>query len=125
MSGKSAKTILVVDDDAAIRDLVVKALRTRYNVVAAADGIAASEILARPPLPDLMVCDVMMPRVDGFSLAKLVRSKPELAKLPIIFLTAKSGPAAVVEGIRLGAKHFILKPFAIKDLLEKVEKLLQ
>jgi DNA-binding response OmpR family regulator len=123
--GKSAKTVLVVDDDRAIRELVSKALSTRYSVVVAEDGITASEILGKPPLPDLMVCDVMMPKIDGFSLAKLVRSTPALAKLPIIFMTAKTAPAAVVEGIRLGAKHYIQKPFAIKDLLEKVDKLLQ
>ena len=125
MAAPGKKTILVVDDDRAIRDLVSKALSTRYNVVVAEDGIAASEILGRQPLPDLMVCDVMMPKIDGFSLAKLVRSTPALAKLPIVFMTAKTAPAAVVEGIRLGAKHYIQKPFAIKDLLDKVDKLLQ
>jgi DNA-binding response OmpR family regulator len=123
--GKPQKTILVVDDDAALRELVVRTLSTRYKVISAADGLAASEILGKPPIPDLMVCDVMMPKIDGFSLAKLIRAKPELSRLPIIFLTAKTAPAAVVEGIRLGAKHYIQKPFGIKELLDKVDKLLQ
>jgi DNA-binding response OmpR family regulator len=123
--GKPQKTILVVDDDTALRELVTKTLSVRYKVVAAADGLAAADILGKPPIPDLMVCDVMMPKIDGFSLAKLIRAKPELARLPIIFLTAKTAPAAVMEGIRLGAKHYIQKPFAIKELLAKVDKLLQ
>ncbi len=118
------KTVLVVDDDTAIRELVAKALSKRYRVLVAADGLAASEILGQPPPPDLLVCDVMMPRVDGFSLARLIRSKPELAKMPIVFLTAKTAPAAVVQGIQLGAKHYLPKPFHVKELLEKVEKLI-
>jgi DNA-binding response OmpR family regulator len=122
---KPRKRVLVVDDDQSIRELVAKALSFRYDVVVAADGLAASEVLGKDPLPDLMVCDVMMPKIDGFSLAKLVRAKKELAKLPIIFLTAKTAPAAVVEGISLGAKHYLQKPFAIRDLLEKVDRLLQ
>ena len=82
-------------------------------------------MLGRPPVPDLLVCDVMMPKIDGFSLARKVRSTAALAKLPIIFLTAKTAPGAVVEGIRLGARHYMQKPFNIKELLDRVEKLLQ
>jgi DNA-binding response OmpR family regulator len=118
------KLVLVVDDDASVRTLVSKALQAKgYEVKEAPDGLAASEVLGamtRPP--DLMICDVMMPTIDGFSLARLVKQHAELRTMPIIFLTAKSQPRDVVQGIQLGARHYVQKPFSIKDLLDKVEK---
>ena len=120
---KAQKLVLVVDDDTAIREMVVKALATRYRVESASDGLAASEMLGSLR-PDLLICDVMMPRVDGFSLARMIRSHPELAQMPIIFLTAKNSPQAMVQGIQLGARHYVQKPFSVKELLEKVVKLL-
>jgi CheY-like chemotaxis protein len=117
------KTILVAEDDASVRSMIVKALTAKgYHVLEAADGLAASELLGRETAPDLLVCDVMMPRVDGFSLARLIRSRKELRSIPIIFLTAKSAPTDVVQGIQLGARHYVHKPFSLKDLLDKIEK---
>jgi len=120
------KTILVVDDDKSVRQLVVKALQTKgYEVIEAQDGMAASELLGSATIhPDLLVCDVMMPTIDGFSLARLIKGHAELRSMPIIFLTAKSQPADLVTGIKLGARHYIQKPFSIVDLLDKVEKTL-
>ncbi len=120
------RTILVVDDDKAVRDLVIKALKTRgYQVLEAQDGLAASELLGRATVqPDLLICDVMMPTIDGFSLARLIKGHAELRSMPIIFLTAKSQPADLVTGIKLGARHYIQKPFSIVDLLDKVGKTL-
>ncbi len=118
------KVVLVVDDDPTVRAMVVKALQVRgYETLDAGDGLAASELLGqmqRPP--DLLICDVMMPRFDGFSLARLVKQRPELHSMPIIFLTARTRPADVVTGISLGARHYVQKPFSIKDLLDKVDK---
>jgi DNA-binding response OmpR family regulator len=118
------KLVLVVDDDASVRALVSKALQAKgYEVREAADGLAASETLgkmSRPP--DLLICDVMMPTIDGFTLARLVKQHAELRTMPIIFLTARSQPNDVVHGIQLGARHYVQKPFSIKDLLDKVEK---
>lgn len=115
---------MVVDDDAAVRTLVVKALQARgYDVEQAPDGLAASEALGRlARAPDLLICDVMMPTVDGYSLARLVRQHAELRTMPIIFLTARTQPADVVQGIQLGARHYIQKPFKVADLLDKVQK---
>lgn len=122
-----AKTVLVAEDDADVRGLIVKALKVKgYDVEEASDGLKASEVLGRPSgLPDLLICDVMMPTIDGFSLAKLIRGRPELKAIPIIFLTARTSPADVVQGIKLGARHYVQKPFSIKDLLDKVEKTLR
>jgi len=118
------KRILVVDDDQAIRTMVGKALQAKgYDVMLAKDGLEASEMLGKKP--DLLICDVMMPNFDGFTLAKLVKAHAELRAMPIIFLTAKAQPKDVATGISLGARHYLTKPFSIKDLLDKVDKTVQ
>ncbi|HTQ47543.1 MAG TPA: response regulator transcription factor [Polyangiaceae bacterium] len=118
------KRILVVDDDEAIRTMVGKALQAKgYDVMLAKDGLEASEMLGKKP--DLLICDVMMPNFDGFTLAKLVKAHAELRAMPIIFLTAKAQPKDVATGISLGARHYLTKPFSIKDLLDKVDKTVQ
>jgi CheY-like chemotaxis protein len=123
---RSRKLVLVVEDDTAVRTLVSKALQTQgYEVQEAADGLAASELLGKLTRnPDLLICDVMMPTIDGFSLARLVKAHKELRAMPIIFLTAKTQPADLKAGIALGARHYVQKPFSIKDLLEKVHRTL-
>jgi CheY-like chemotaxis protein len=122
--GPAKKLILVVDDDPSVRTLVAKVLLAKgYEVAESADGLAASELLGRmKQLPDLIICDVMMPTIDGFSLARLIKARAELRTVPIIFLTARAAPADVVQGIQVGARHYVQKPFSLKDLLEKVEK---
>jgi|SRR5580704_7249272 DNA-binding response OmpR family regulator len=124
---ESRKLVLVVDDDPEIRALVVKALSSKgYETAQAADGLIASEVLGSlKRVPDLLICDIMMPSVDGLALAKLLRAKPEFSGLPIIFLTAKNSFSDVVQGIQAGARHYVQKPFSVKDLLEKVEKTLR
>jgi CheY-like chemotaxis protein len=118
------KLVLVVDDDASVRTLVTKALQAKgYEVQEAADGMIASELLGRlTQMPDLMICDVMMPTIDGFSLARMIKGHKELRSIPIIFLTAKTQPADLKTGISLGARHYVQKPFSIIDLLDKVAR---
>ena len=114
----------MVEDDTATREMIVKTLSRKYEVVAAVDGMEASEKLGAMAPPDLIVCDVMMPKVDGFSLINSIRRDPAFQSVAVIFLTAKTMPASVVQGIQLGAKHFISKPFSPVDLLAKIDKLL-
>jgi len=118
------KLVLVADDDRTVRTMVRQALEAKgYEVVEAADGLQASELFGKlPRQPALLICDVMMPSIDGFSLAKMVRAKKELSTIPIIFLTAKTNPLDVVKGIQAGARHYVTKPFSVKELLAKVEK---
>jgi DNA-binding response OmpR family regulator len=118
------KSVLVVDDDDAIRQLLVKALSPKYTVHEASGAIAASELLSKIAPPDLLICDVMMPGFDGFSFVKSLKSAVSLRSMQVIFLTAKSGPQSVITGIQLGAKHYIQKPFSVKDLVDKITKLL-
>jgi DNA-binding response OmpR family regulator len=126
-SVKSAKRlVLVVEDEESVRSLVVKALVAKgYEVQQAADGMAASELLGQMTrVPDLLICDVMMPTVDGYSFVRLLKAHLETSTIPVIFLTAKTSPDDVVQGINLGARHYVQKPFSVKDLLEKVEKII-
>ena len=118
------KLVLVVDDDQSVRELVVRALRGKgYETVEAKDGLSAAELLGEMSrTPDLLICDVMMPTIDGFSLARMVKTSTALRTVPIIFLTAKADAEDVVRGIKLGARHYVQKPFSVKDLLDKVEK---
>jgi DNA-binding response OmpR family regulator len=120
------KLVLVVDDDPSICDLIGKALKAKgYEVEQAGDGLAASKRLGDlDRRPDLLICDVMMPTIDGFSLARLVKARDELRDMPIIFLTARTHFNDVLEGINLGARHYVQKPFKLNDLLDKVEKAL-
>jgi DNA-binding response OmpR family regulator len=121
------KLVFVVDDDAALRSMLAKALEAKgHQVAQAANGLEASELLgrmARPP--DLLICDVMMPIIDGFSFARLIKRQAELQGMPLIFLTARAQPVDLVHGINLGARHYVQKPFSMKYLMEKVEKALR
>jgi DNA-binding response OmpR family regulator len=121
------KLVLVVDDDASVRTLVVRALQAKgYAVEQAKDGLAASEMLgALSRLPDLIICDLMMPTIDGMSLARFVRKRAELRAIPIIFLTARTDADAIVDAINLGVRHYVQKPFSVQDLLSKVERSLR
>jgi DNA-binding response OmpR family regulator len=120
--GPHAKIIMVVEDDAAIRDMLVRSLGTNYCVYESPDGQTALENLARMKPPDLIIMDVMMPRMDGWTLASKVKAESRLKTVPLIFLTGRDSPKDVVQGINAGARHYLTKPFKIQTLLEKVGK---
>ncbi|HEY2509860.1 MAG TPA: response regulator [Polyangiaceae bacterium] len=122
-AAQAGRTILIVEDDASVRTMIAKALSASFRIVEASDGLHASELLTQMPPPSLVICDVMMPRVDGFSLVRVMRTDAKLRTVPILFLSARSQPMDVVQGIALGAKHYMTKPFKIQELVERVEKL--
>jgi DNA-binding response OmpR family regulator len=124
-SSSNVRAILVVEDDKAIREMIARALTPKYRVHEATDGLHASEVLAHVELPSLMICDVMMPRVDGFTLVRLLKSNAKLKGIPILFLTARSAAVDVMQGMSLGARHYMAKPFKVQDLVDRVEKLLK
>lgn len=120
----SPHKVLVVEDDPSISALLTKALQNNgYTVVHAGDGEAAL-VLCVEERPDVILLDVNLPKLDGFSVAKRLKGVPSLKGIPIIFLTAKDRPADMIQGIQAGAKHYLTKPFKIEDLLSKVAKLL-
>jgi DNA-binding response OmpR family regulator len=117
------RRILVVEDDESVRQLLTRQLGTEYEVQQAADAQQALQVLgSMKPLPDLIICDVMMPGMTGVQFAKQLKGTNEYKTVPIIFLTARTGALDVIEGINAGARHYITKPFNMKDLLDKVAK---
>ncbi|HEY1960176.1 MAG TPA: response regulator [Polyangiaceae bacterium] len=116
-------TVLVIDDDDDVRKLIARALAERYDVIEASDAAAALALAADRRL-DLIVCDVMMPRMSGFELVRELRARDGGNHVPIVFLTAKSGAMDVVEGINAGARAYVTKPFKLAPLVERIEKIL-
>src|SRR5690606_22141479 len=120
-----APHVLVADDDAWILRMVATVLEKRgYSVETAVDGEdALARALARTP--DLLITDVMMPKMDGWALVRQLRSHPELAMMPVIFLTALSSEDDRIRGFRLGADDYVTKPFRFEELDLRVAKTLR
>ncbi len=112
--------VLVVDDNADMRDYVRRLLEGSYEVAAVPDGQAALQTI-RKERPDLVVADVMMPALDGFGLVAAIRSDPSLRDLPVIFLSARAGEEASVEGLQAGVNDYLVKPFSSNELLARVD----
>ena len=112
----STPRILVVDDDAWILRMVTTVLEKRgYEIITAQDGEEGFRV-AVAKTPDLVISDVMMPRMDGWTLVKALRSKPEFAFVPVIFLTALGTDEDRIKGFRLGADDYLPKPFRFEEL---------
>ncbi len=113
-------TVLVADDNADMREYLTRLLhRAGYEVRAVNDGRMALES-ARARQPDLVVSDVMMPRLDGLSLVAALRADPRTMAVPVLLLSARAGQEASGEGLRAGADDYLVKPFAAADLLARV-----
>lgn len=121
----AAKTILVVDDERDIRELVRYNLaRGGYQVECAESGEKALR-LARSTGPDLIVLDLMLPGLDGLEVCKRLKSDRATAAVPIIMLTARGEDADVVIGLELGADDYVIKPFSPRVLLARVKAVLR
>lgn len=118
-SGGARPLLLVVDDNAAMREYVAQCLSDVGSVVVAADGLQALEALERWPI-DLVVSDVMMPRLDGESLLVRIREHPASADLPVQLLSARAESTAVVDGLARGADDYVAKPFSREELVARV-----
>jgi CheY-like chemotaxis protein len=112
----STERILIVDDDPWILRMVSTLLEKKgYAIVTASDG-EEGLIRADQVRPDLIISDVMMPKMDGWAMVKALRSRPELAIVPVIFLTALGGEEDRIKGFRLGADDYLPKPFRFEEL---------
>jgi PAS domain S-box-containing protein len=112
--------ILLADDNADMRDYVARLLSVRHDVEAVADGQAALDAI-RAQRPELVLTDMMMPRLDGFGLLRAIRGDPALQDLPVIVLSARAGEEASIEGLTAGADDYIVKPFAARELIARVD----
>jgi PAS domain S-box-containing protein len=116
--------IIVADDNADMRAYVRELLESRYEIEVFPDGEAALEA-ARRETPDLIVSDVMMPKMDGFALLRALHADPELREVPTILLSARAGEEAVVEGLDAMADDYLVKPFSARELIARVGAQLQ
>ncbi len=115
---KDVKTILIVDDEQPIRDILVYNLKKEgYNTIEASDGVTAVDI-ALEKRPDLILLDIMLPKLDGLSVCKRVKNS---YNVPIIMLTAKDGEIDKILGLELGADDYITKPFSVRELVARVK----
>jgi two-component system response regulator MprA len=123
--GRSSGRVLVVDDDDSLRRAVVRALELEgYQVAAASDGVEALGYVENgsAPVPDVVVLDVLMPKLDGLSTCRAIRSR---SQVPILMLTARGEVDDRVEGLDAGADDYLSKPFAVVELLARVRALLR
>jgi DNA-binding response OmpR family regulator len=118
------KRVLVVDDDRVIQQLLEVNLELEgYEVVAtAADGREALDKIAELK-PDLVILDIMMPKMDGLEVCRRLRADPALAKIPVILLSARAQDMDIREGLDIGAAAYLTKPFDPVELLEVVGRL--
>ena len=116
--------VLWADDNADMRDYVTRLLSDRFEVEAVSDGQEALDTVRVHP-PDIVVTDVMMPRLDGFGLLKEMRADPALRDIPVIMLSARAGEEARIEGIDAGADDYLIKPFSARELVARVDARLE
>jgi two-component system OmpR family response regulator len=122
-SGMAEATVLVVDDDGYIRDLVTSSLRLAgFTARAVPDGSEALAALDRDP-PDLMILDVRLPGMDGFEVCRKVRAEGN--EVPVIFLTARDTPEDRLSGFTKGGDDYVTKPFSLEELIARVRAVLR
>lgn len=123
MSGTRSH-VLIVDDNADLRQYLTGLLSPIYEVSIAANGIEAVELL-QSRMADLVISDVMMPKLDGFGLVKKLRADPNSASTPIILLSARAGEESALDGLEAGADDYLIKPFSARELLARVRTHIQ
>lgn len=125
MSRGTMVKILVVEDDQTLRHNLVEKLRSEgFNVIVAEDGEIGLQKI-RSDLPDLIVLDIMLPKLDGLSICRMVRHDPATARIPIIAITARSNEVDKIVGLESGADDYIVKPFGLGEFLARVRAVLR
>ncbi len=118
------KKILIADDEHKIvMTLEYSFKKNGYDVFIARDGTEVLEIL-KTEIPDVILLDIMMPNLDGYSTLKEIKNQEKLAGTKVVFLTAKNNPEDIKKGLDLGADAYVTKPYSIKKLLQQVEELI-
>lgn len=117
-------TILIIDDNQEIRSYLHEHLSPRYRILEEENGLEGLKS-AREHLPDIIICDVMMPKMDGYEFCKELKKSPETDFIPVILLTAKAEQSDKLEGLGLGADDYIMKPFDIEEVKARTNNLIQ
>ncbi len=114
------KKILVIEDNAATRNLFLECLKSKgFHAIGAENGLVGVQ-QAKEKLPDLIVCDIMMPELDGYSVLTALRQNPVTAVIPFIFITAKTTRNDIRKAMELGVDDYLTKPFTPKELLDAI-----
>lgn len=117
--------ILLAEDEQQIGDMVAfRLVNAGHDVIRAGDGEAALAAAARER-PDVIILDVMMPILDGFSVLRRLKADPELRAIPVIMLTARGQERDILSGLQGGAADYVVKPFSLKELLARVDVVLR
>jgi CheY-like chemotaxis protein len=117
--------ILVIEDEETVRENILELLDAEgFEAFSAPNGRVGLD-LALQVLPDLILCDVRMPELDGYGVLKALRAEPTTAAIPLMFLTAKAAKTDLSYGMELGANAYITKPFALSQLLSAIANVLQ
>ncbi len=125
MAETANKKILVVDDEPDVTSLLTLMLKSQgYNVISAGDGQEALD-KARSESPDLILLDIMLPRLDGYKVARMLKFDENFSHIPIIMLTAKIQERDRQTGLEMGANDYVTKPFDTAALLGKIKDLLE
>ncbi|KAA5548111.1 ATP-binding response regulator [Adhaeribacter rhizoryzae] len=120
------QTILLVEDNKAMLNFLIKKLSLKYNIFCSLNGAQALKKLQDlPVIPDLILTDIMMDKMDGFNFAKALSEQKLFNHIPLIFLSAKSTSLDKIKGLRLGAIDMIQKPFSSEELIQKIDSVLQ
>jgi signal transduction histidine kinase/CheY-like chemotaxis protein len=117
---RTTDRVLVADDNADMRDYLARLLAPHWDVVTAADGAQALRLMQQRR-PNLLLTDVMMPGLDGFSLLDALRSDSGLADLPVIVLSARAGEESRIEGLQRSADDYLVKPFSSRELIARID----
>ena len=120
---KPVKIAVIDDDPSMVKVLRIMLTSSGYEVVEAMSGTKGFMITKRE-LPDLVLLDIMMPDVDGFEVCRRLKLDPDTEKIPVIFVSAKTGSEHIEMGLSMGAEGYITKPFELQDILDKIEEVI-
>lgn len=121
--GTGRKVIFIVHPDADLRTRLRAVLEANYDVIEAKDGMEAVEMSSSIAAPAMIVSDTAMPRVDGFTLAKILRNNPVMKKTPIMFVSAQHSPQHVTQALVIGVSQYLPKSTPVAQIAEKIRKI--
>jgi DNA-binding response OmpR family regulator len=120
------RRVLAVDDDVELLQLVVTLLkRVNIETIGAENAVQAAQILRQPPLPDLLILDLMLPDISGLDFLKQMRARPVFDNLPVLVLSAMAEPQEIRAALDAGADRYLTKPYLATNLLSVVQEMLR
>jgi DNA-binding response OmpR family regulator/nitrogen-specific signal transduction histidine kinase len=123
ISNSMEHTILIVENEVDVQTFLMSFLSDNYNIIVASNGVEGLDVLKNKE-PDLVISDIMMPEMDGFEFCEKIKSNPSTCQIPVLLLTALGDTKDLIKGLEFGADEYISKPFSVKHLELRIEKLI-